>query len=257
MRGNLVYGKGDGFDSVYKVRFVEDANGEYEVVEGGRITQRNGIRTLSIDYGEQKESALEKDYVITAFRSRPLQDLWLPHNGDVSKGWSRKGNQTVPYTTEEILDNNLYEIYSVRRESDNEEFTVDELTEQGFIIEFNSTDVPFNVHCSGGYCKLSQLTKKKDKQVLFTTQDNTPVFEGDVHWLDKGTWQTGTALAEDIARNKEVYDGQYFYFSTKEKAEEYILLNKPLLSLNDIKEYIISKYQWDEIVKLVNEKLKQ
>ena len=37
------------------------------------------------------------------------------------------------------------------------------------------------------------------------------------------------------------YEPQYEkYFSTKEKAEEYILLNKPCLSLNDIK-FAISK----------------
>lgn len=244
MRGNLV-SKSDGNILLGDVHFVPAENGDYELTNDGRIMQhQNNYVAQSIDFGESQQptkSEHNHEYTITAFRSRPLQELWLPHRGDVRRGWSRRGSETVPYTYDEIINNNLYEIYSVKRLSDSQEFTVDEITEQGKIIEFNASDVPFNVHCSQGHYKLSALTKKKEKQILFTTDDGVKVYH-DQKYLVVDTTDKHSKPCDVIADNK--LHGDYLNvtyptnkrFSTKEKAEEYIIFNKPLFSVNDIME---------------------
>lgn len=75
---------------------------------------------------------------------------------------------------------------------------------------------------------------------LFTTEDGVDIFEGDEFFR---VWNTNGELKRDsyrcFADNK--YSAKMMiktcpHFSTKEKAEEYILVNKPCLSIKDIKE---------------------
>ncbi len=80
---------------------------------------------------------------------------------------------------------------------------------------------------------------KKFKQPLFTTEDGVDIYEGDTFYYVKFTQYNMTVGKpfEIVKGNHPTfkYEPQYEkYFSTKEKAEEYILLNKPVLSLNDI-----------------------
>jgi len=77
-------------------------------------------------------------------------------------------------------------------------------------------------------------TSEKVKKPLFTTEDGVDIFEGDEFYFIAGTNKHidssyGTLIASQSAKAHCALAR----FSTKEKAEEYILYNKPCLSLND------------------------
>ena len=79
----------------------------------------------------------------------------------------------------------------------------------------------------------------KYKQPLFTTEDGVDIFEGDLFYYVKFVQYNNTlGKPFEIVRvdyPSFEYEPQYEkYFSTKEKAEEYILMNKPVLSLKDV-----------------------
>ena len=111
-------------------------------------------------------------------------------------------------------------------------FTIGDKTTLGIITCFRLLDNEIMVDFDN---KNSILLRSKQlqhiKQPLFTTEDGVDIFENDSYYVAtkefyilqhvKANYGSGTSL---IAK----------YFSTKEKAEEYILLNKPCLSLNDI-----------------------
>jgi len=67
------------------------------------------------------------------------------------------------------------------------------------------------------------------KNPLFTTADGKDIFEGDTYYFVFPQFTLGTTKYALGTMN-----GALATFSTKEKSEEYILLNKPLLSLNDL-----------------------
>jgi hypothetical protein len=104
-----------------------------------------------------------------------------------------------------------------------------------------------------------------DSKTLFTTEDGVNIKKGDKFygvWKDKNS--QASHLNSDyatIAILKSHSDGM-FTFSTKEKAEEYILYNKPCLSLNDIATIYVTANsknvkceQAQKLLKLVKEKL--
>jgi hypothetical protein len=74
----------------------------------------------------------------------------------------------------------------------------------------------------------------KLKQPLFTTEDGVDIFEDDIFWNVGTTYNLNDY---QITNNKYelvfLKDGSK-QFSTKEKAEKYILMNKPCLSLQDL-----------------------
>lgn len=78
--------------------------------------------------------------------------------------------------------------------------------------------------------KLLQRTK------LFTTEDGVDIFEGDNFWYVTPPLRVFNDLCDSMSGGKYVAHSRVGdkFFSTKEKAEEYVLMNKPLLSVNDI-----------------------
>lgn len=76
------------------------------------------------------------------------------------------------------------------------------------------------------------------KNPLFTTEDGVEMFAGQticsVH-IKAHTIQDRGILGLDFKPNND-----YKYFSKREKAEEYILLNKQCLSINDVAKIFVS-----------------
>lgn len=123
--------------------------------------------------------------------------------------------------------------------------------------------------------KLQTLTEQP-KQVLFTTEDGVEIKSGDkysVVWLKDfkeskiKMWDsTFDEIAEPLLEDETWSDGAKF-FSTKEAAEQYILENKPCLSVNDAMKLIRQlsdtakgkdnkSYLFQEITKLAKDKIK-
>ena len=83
---------------------------------------------------------------------------------------------------------------------------------------------------------------------MFTTEDGVDIFEGDKYFELALNFKPSfrEAIYEEITRpnifydygisekRKKLNDNGRYYFSTKEAAEEHIIMNKPCLSINDV-----------------------
>lgn len=167
-------------------------------------------------------------------------------------------------------------IHSVKRLSDSEIFTIGDMVKcedcKGIItcLEIYGNDIyltgvdkkmPFGYQlCTPLDC---DEIPQKIKKPLFTTEDGVDIFEGNTFYYVKFTQYNMTVGKpfEIVKCNHPTfkYEPQYEkYFSTKEKAEEYVLMNKPVLSLKEIKETTTIKgLSLKKLEKLVQQKIKQ
>ena len=158
-------------------------------------------------------------------------------------------------------------IHSVKRLSDSEIFTIGDMVKcencKGIItcLEIYGNDIyltgvdkkmPFGYQlCTPLDC---DEIPQKIKKPLFTTEDGVDIFENDeVYFVNK----IGDVFHTNHLKIKK-YQSHLLYFSTKEAAEEYILMNKPVLSLKEIKETTTIKgLSLKKLEKLVQQKIKQ
>ena len=171
------------------------------------------------NYPEFWEKTVEKDYEILKLslqRSIKHQIVSALENSE-------------DYTIS-LLNCNGNKIHSVKRLSDGEIFTIGDKTNFGLIskIVINNNSLSFYFEQKSCGYNLQTLIKWKP---LFTTEDGVDIFEGDYSY---GVHNSKFDIVK-IKHINTVYVGDNFIeFSTKEKAEEYILMNKPVLSLNDV-----------------------
>ena len=123
-------------------------------------------------------------------------------------------------------------------------FTIGDKTTLGIITRFRLLDNVIMVDFDNRNSILLKSTQLQHiKQPLFTTEDGVDIFEGDnIYWVNIHTFDKvncnkynddlGEISIKSLLSKK--YEDKAVGFSTKEKAEEYILMNKPCLSLNDI-----------------------
>ena len=144
-------------------------------------------------------------------------------------------------------------IHSVKR-NDGEIFTIGDKTNFGLIskIVINNNSLLFYFEQKSCGYNLQTLIKWKP---LFTTEDGIDIYEGDYSY---GIHNSKFDIVK-IKHISTVYVGDNFIeFSTKEKAEQYILLNKPCLSVNDIKNIFPRIFDGEkELIKLVKSKIQQ
>ena len=133
---------------------------------------------------------------------------------------------------------NTYIIISVKRLSDNVIFSIGDLCNP--IGEYSNnkhkiTEIWFS---NSGYLRISSDNYCLDinsiehsKKVLFVTEDGVEIFKGDYyHSVNIDTYTLYEPESNGYASNKLIYK----IFSTKEKAEEYVLYNKTMFSLQEI-----------------------
>lgn len=190
------------------------------------------------DYPEFWQEVVEKDYEILSFiyinridtkRENGLFGLEVP-----KRDYQKKGNYS-----ENSYSNDCWNIYSVKRLSDGEVFTIGDKVKcwDGIKTIFDIYLHPSSKHELRFWmknqigCKLSGYTLdhiQKSKQPLFKTEDGVDIYEGDEYYYVDGYY----LLRKSISSKTLFTDKRSF--STKEKAEEYIIMNKPCLSINDI-----------------------
>jgi hypothetical protein len=182
------------------------------------------------------EKVVEPDYEVLSFR-------WIDRGG-TTPIYTLKNDKycfdwAIPtankYSLEQMLSelNSHYIIYSVKRLSDGEIFTVGDNTTTGIIKEFifqgDCIGMVTGEHTSWVGIKVW----RKVKQPLFTTEDGVDIFEGDTAIpLDPVSFKIYAKTPYTTGESTKY--GIYKYFSTKQKAEEYILMSKPCLSINDV-----------------------
>lgn len=97
--------------------------------------------------------------------------------------------------------------------------------------------------------KLIELKNAVKSKILFRTEDDVDIFEGDRVYSVTPNFCIG-------------YSGSLKYkpiqlcFSTKEAVEEYILMNKPSLSINDVMIELDKPQSYTYIIKNLKEKIK-
>ena len=145
-------------------------------------------------------------------------------------------------------------IHSVKR-NDGEIFTIGDKTNFGLIskIVINNNSLLFYFEQKSCGYNLQTLIKWKP---LFTTEDGIDIYEGDYSY---GIHNSKFDIVK-IKHISTVYVGDNFIeFSTKEKAEEYFLYNKPCLSYNEVLNAvnIKNKNTFETLKDLVKSKIQQ
>ena len=216
------------------------------------------------NYPEFWQEVVEKDYEILSFINVNNKIYELRLDG-------RYFNDELKYNDYKYCLEVL-KIHSVKRLSDSQIFTIgDKVFTEYVNYTINKIDI-VNDKCmvtalydtnnpNGSRFHYNLNNLKKAKQPLFTTEDGVDIFEGDnlysidnmlnirKHLLFNARYDDNTLL-----NNRIFFNSDYKHFSTKEKAEEYILMNKPLLSLSDVWDNLKVKDQ-KEVMKFVKSKL--
>ena len=202
-----------------------------------------------------EEVVVEKDYEILEL------SLQRSIKHQIVSALKNSENYTIS-----LLSCNGNKIHSVKRLSDSEIFTIgDKVFSEYVNYTINKIDI-VNDKCmvsalydtnnpNGSRLHYNLNNIKKSKQPLFTTEDGVDIFEGDKYFIC-------TASLSNCINNEGIVskffkpNPNYKYFSTKEKAEEYILLNKPCLSYGDVQEYLKVK-DCNKVLDLVQSKIQQ
>ena len=138
-------------------------------------------------------------------------------------------------------------------------FTIGDKTTLGIITCFRLLDNEIMVDFDN---KNSILLKSKQlqkiKQPLFTTEDGVDIYLGDKSWvLHKNTWiLSNKPTIHNNSNWKQIGESAHWSFSIKEKAEEYIIMNKPVLCLQDIiNTNVYAPIFMEKIKKIIEQKL--
>jgi len=200
------------------------------------------------NFPEFWKEIIGKEYEILSFKIN--EDIYshVIILNKTRKGFMNTLNGLYLYE-EQLLTNNDYKIYSVKRLSDGEVFTIGDGIKSTEWSKKDDQDIITNICiCTEDHSKVfgnlkpnkiilqTEITWQcnlesaiKVKKPLFTTEDGVDIFEGDTFSIVYSDFSTHYNVTF-----KNLIKPFCKVFSTKEKAEEYILLNKPVLTYNDI-----------------------
>ena len=191
------------------------------------------------------EEVKDKEYEILSFKdiaNGRIYDSIEISLGKIKRYFCRDSDT---YVTESCIEGfSNFTIFSIRRISDGEIFTVGDE-----ILTFGGKEKIKTMRVIGNPGDEEILINKYSlkhvfivKPILFTSEDGVEIKEGDDYYTVFYKNYEGRAAFKDIHgpfftvkeslaedRNKRLK-----FFSTKEAAEEYILYNKPCLSLKDV-----------------------
>lgn len=157
------------------------------------------------------------------------------------KGWKYRNDSNSISDVDWLIK--FYPIHSVLRKSDNTTWVIGEevntphlkgasiksfgIFSERLIVDFHHD---YNEENS---CPLSDLSKPlpvEEKKVLFVTEDGVEIMDGDKYW------NVSTEFKINCFDADKDWTGRVGTrtFSTEEKAKEYITLNKPCLSVQDL-----------------------
>ena len=200
------------------------------------------------NWNEYYQEVVEKDYEILTV---------ITNNGKFIEKVYNQDATIEPY----------WKIHSIKRKSDGEIFTIGDIIDTKVDNKYKQEILEINFGINNNLLKDRLIFKTKagyvviniavkSKQPLFTTEDGVDIFEGDYSY---GVHNSKFDIVK-IKHINTVYVGDNFIeFSTKEKAEEYILLNKPCLSYNEILNAtkIRNKNTFETLKDLVKSKIQQ
>lgn len=226
------------FDTYDKCYYKKQPNGKWR--NHGKHNLINPIDTIEYTIQDKeigktryviKQELVEKDYKILTY---------------FQKGYPvRKAS----FFIEGFTGNKHTSIHSVKRLSDGEIFTVGDKYNDCDLK--NGTIRTIAIGDNGIYLNCSLLKNVQQvKKPLFTTEDGVDIFEGN-YWfyVKEGSAKivkTNVFKYGGLPQNKKPVKR----FSTEEAAEEYVLLNKPQLSINDIVSMFKTLRSFDDNMKI-------
>ena len=216
----------------------------------------NGLWFNPENYPEFWEEVVEKDYEILSL-SFTNNFCYLQKNGE----YAYRNTYNTTSTLKDYLSAG-WKIHSVKRLSDSEIFTIGDkvVGYNNSIAKIKTIDLVGEISLNIGTDKhegFSLKNLKKVKKPLFTTENGVDIFEGDYYYYFRfHSWTFDKAIANQKFHSQDKLSSNSLYFSTKEKAEEYILLNKPCLSYGDVQEYLKIK-DCNKVLDLAQSKIQQ
>lgn len=213
----------------------------------------------------------KQDYLLTDQVSKVQPKQWKITAYETSNGivWM-KDLHDPEYWSKVYYDGKKYPIYSVKRLSDGVEFKIGDTVytttfkDREKISQFQIEGTIIVAYTSNWGAHIKNLNKAEK---LFTSEDGVDIYEGD-RWYSVWIKESAKKLhkpfeisfsdSSDGATHNP--DAPVLRFSTKEAAEEYILMNKPCLSIMDLislnKHITYSARLLDAAKELVKSKLK-
>jgi hypothetical protein len=161
------------------------------------------------------------------------------------------------------LHEEYWKIHKVKRLEDGVVFTIGDKIHRGSCKDVNVirgfnllkdlclvsiSDLIDRGYCSGKGVNISVVEHAKN--VLFTTLDGVDIYEGDKCYAVSDNFNI---LYTSHVPNDYQKQGIVRSFSTYEKAEEYVIMNNPCLSINDLKSWGVVSV--DTLVKVVKTKI--
>lgn len=219
----------------------------WEFLSSKAFMSRN-LTHLKVQLDEFKESKQPKPEC-------EIIEYIRPSNGRIyqkttSGEWCSTDGRSC-FSDESIKDpKSLCKIYSVKRLLDEHVFYLEEKVTANSgceltISKFEETgDKRIRVYTyEYGYWFLDDI--KKVVKVLFTTEDGVEVINGDlcVCSVGRSTYEISQSRADIIQKG---HHDHYLYFSSWPKAQEYVLMNKPLISIHDLKTNVINHSVYKE-----------
>lgn len=184
------------------------------------------------------------------------------------------GNYTNPIDGSKCINNPYYYIKSVKRLSDGEVFTIGDRchlnNSNGYQCPITKFEITFNNHGLEKYRNRETLKVflntnngdanwgpfeldiiVKSKQPLFTTEDGVDIYDRDERvYLISDKFEANEYFFKYVNQLAKI-------FKNKQKAINYIIQNKPCLSLKEIfEEYSGSSYMKEKLTRLVEKKTK-
>lgn len=204
-------------------------------------------------YPEFWEEVVERDFEILSFIH--TQSSVIFNKCKDGKFSSLNFDKGSGFEFHFLHQGNAFKIYSIKRLFDGEIFTIgdrvkyyNKYTKIKSIYYNEHNQLSFRVEgdkapLTGVFSPKFIFHFEKLKEPIFITEDGVEIFEGDVCWAVSDYLEVLyiSYTPKDYKKN-----GKVRTFSTKEAAEEYILMNKPALSLNDVLYWIKQHPAFDE-----------
>ena len=230
---------------------IGEIAGDQSIISDEHFCVNRGVSEYTVypkEYVENNpefwEKVIESEYVITSVINP--KGIILTYDGEtcIKRSDGTGAEFTVPLqrALSELYD---CKIFSIKREKDGEVFTIGDkvsglslncVIDEIWLNPGCPTQILFN-HLDEGI-ELEDATKLKP---LFITEDGVDIYDGDKYWL---LWIKDLARYQDVFKlytksatkltSNESWSEDAKFFSTKEKAEEYLLMNKPCLSINEV-----------------------
>lgn len=222
----------------------ENATNKYFTVHKGVKIEVANKKEVE-NYPEFWEEIEEKNYKVLSFHWKCRHSGECRYDGlaNIQANGSYQihpmySKDSLGSSLKEMLKAESWKIYSVKRLSDGEVFTVGDRTNKGIIKQFKAYDTSIHVNAKkkDGTGVFSGKLKyiEKVEQPLFTTEDGIDIYEGDSYW----------SVIQDYSYMHTIAPGEFMdgveiaKFSTKEKAEEYVEEHKPRFSKAELRKVI-------------------